>query len=244
MDIHQLSLSQAAKAIDHALLHPAMGEAETLQGCELARAYGVASVCVKPCYVHAAGEVLAESSVHVGTVIGFPHGAHATQIKVKEAQRALIEGAVELDMVMNIGFLKDGAADEVRNDLQAVCETAHINGAVVKVILETAYLTDDQKRLACRLAEEAGADWVKTSTGFAPSGHTLADLALMREATTNAVQIKAAGGVRTLEDFLAVLEVGCTRVGATATRNILEDFKAWKAGTYRLKADGDLPSGY
>src|SRR5512143_2169972 len=135
------------------------------------------------------------------------------------------DGAVELDMVMNIGELRSGHADYVRDDIKAVCDAAHARRALVKVILENAYLTDEQKVTACRLAEQAGADFVKTSTGFAPSGATLEDLKLMRRSVGPQVQVKAAGGVRTLDALLAVIDVGVTRVGATATASILDDFK-------------------
>ena len=215
---------QLAKTIDHSLLKPEMTEAEIVAGCELARRYNVASVCVKPAYVRLAAALLQGSSVAVGTVIGFPHGGATTATKVFEAQDAIANGATELDMVINIGELRSGHADYVREDIRAVVEAAR-GQALVKVILENAYLTDEQKVLGSKLVEEAGADFVKTSTGFAPSGATLADLKLMRASVGPAVQVKAAGGVRTLEAILAVIDVGCTRVGATATAAILDEFK-------------------
>jgi len=219
-----LTYRQLAKTIDHSLLKPELTEAEIIAGCKLARQYDVASVCVKPCHVKLAKQQLDGSDVAVGTVIGFPHGSNTSAVKVFEAQQALQDGAVELDMVLNIGELRSGNADYVRQDIREVVEAAR-GKALVKVILENAYLNDEQKRLACRLAEEAGADFVKTSTGFAPSGATLEDLRLMRESVGPEVQVKAAGGVRSLEAILDVIDAGATRVGATATAKILDAYK-------------------
>ncbi len=219
-----ITYEQLAKTIDHSLLKPEMTEAEVIAGCELARAYHVASVCVKPCHVALAARLLAGSDVAVGTVIGFPHGSSTTAVKAAEARQAIADGAVELDMVINIGELRSGHADYVKEDIRAVVEVAK-DKALVKVILENAYLTNEEKALACRLAEAAGADFVKTSTGFAPSGATLEDLKLMRASVGARVQVKAAGGVRTLDAILAVIDTGTTRVGATATAAILDEFK-------------------
>jgi deoxyribose-phosphate aldolase len=218
-----ITYHQLAKTIDHSLLKPELTEAEVIAGCKLARQYDVASVCVKPCHVNLAKQQLEGSDVAVGTVIGFPHGSNTTPVKVFEAQQALQDGAVELDMVLNIGELRSGNADYVRRDIQAVVEAAR-GKALVKVILENAYLNDKQKRLACRLVEEAGADFVKTSTGFAPGGATLEDLRLMRASVGPQVQVKAAGGVRSLEAILDVIDAGATRVGATATAKILDAY--------------------
>jgi deoxyribose-phosphate aldolase len=215
---------QLAKMIDHSLLKPELTEAEVVTGCELSRKYEVASVCVKPCHVRLAARLLTGSTVAVGTVIGFPHGSHTTAIKAAEACQALADGAVELDMVINIGELRSGHAEYVENDIRAVVEAAR-GRAIVKVILENAYLNEAEKMSACKLAEAAGADFVKTSTGFAPSGATLDDLRLMRAAASPQVQVKAAGGVRTLDAMLAVVEAGCTRVGATATAAILDEYE-------------------
>jgi deoxyribose-phosphate aldolase len=219
-----ITAEQLAKVIDHSLLKPEMTEAETIAGCELAKRYKVASVCVKPCFVALAKQLLEGSGVLVGTVIGFPHGGCTTAVKVCESKNAMANGAVELDMVLNIGQLRSGNYDYVRDDIKAVCEAAHAGGAKVKVILENAYLSDEEKVTACKLCEEAGADWVKTSTGFAPSGATLEDLRLMRQTVSDKVQVKAAGGVRTLDMLLAVIDAGCTRSGATATAVILDEF--------------------
>lgn len=227
---HTITYEQLAKTIDHSLLRPELTQADVISGCQLAHQYNVASVCVKPCHVHIAAEQLKDSDVKVGTVIGFPHGSNRTAVKVAEAHQAMDDGAVELDMVLNIGELRSGNAALVRSDIQAVCEAAHARGAKVKVIFENAYLNDTEKILACQLSEEAGADWVKTSTGFAPSGASLEDLRLMYANVGAKVQIKAAGGVRTLDAILAVIDAGCTRVGATATAVILDEFARRRSG--------------
>ena len=212
-----------AKMLDHSLLKPEMDEATIRRGLEVAKQYDVATICVRPCDVALAREMLAGTQVHVSTVIGFPHGSNRTEVKVLEAQLAMDDGATELDMVLNIGRLLSGAEDEVRADIKAVVDAAHARGALVKVILENAYLTDAQKVLACRLATEAGADFVKTSTGFAPSGAKIEDLKLMRDSVPENVKVKAAGGVRTLDAVLACREAGCTRCGATATEAIMQE---------------------
>lgn len=220
-----ITYEQLAKVIDHSLLRPELTESDVLAGCELAARYHTATVCVKPCHVRLAKEALQDSDVLVSTVVGFPHGGNVTAIKVAEAQQAMDDGAVELDMVLNIGQLRSGKHEYVQADIQAVCEAAHARGAKVKVIFENAYLTDEQKVIACKLSEAAGADWVKTSTGFAPSGATLEDLRLMRANVSDKVQVKAAGGVRTLPALLEVIDAGVTRCGATATAAILDDFR-------------------
>lgn len=230
LDVKTITYEQLAKVIDHSLLRPELTSQEVIEGCQLAARYHVATVCVKPCHVRLAAEQLKDSDVLVSTVVGFPHGSSVTEIKVAEAQRAMDDGAVELDMVLNIGELRSGNDEYVYQDIKAVCDVAHARGAKVKVILENAYLTDEQKVRGCQLAEKAGADWVKTSTGFAPGGATLDDLRLMRRSVSEKVQIKAAGGVRTLDALLAVIEAGVTRCGATATAKILDDFKARLAG--------------
>ena len=223
-----ITYEQLAKTIDHSLLKPQLTEEDVIEGCKLAHKYHTATVCVKPCHVKLAAEELKDSDVVISTVIGFPHGSNRTAVKVKEAELALDDGAKELDMVLNIGQLRSGKFDDVRGDIKAVCDVAHERGAKVKVILENAYLTDEEKVTACKLCEEAGADWVKTSTGFAPSGATLEDLRLMRETVSEEVQVKAAGGVRTLDAILPVIDIGCTRVGATATAVILEEYERRK----------------
>ncbi len=220
-----ISLAQLAKVIDHSLLRPELTEAEVIAGCELAKKYHVASVCVKPADVRLAASLLKGSDVAVGTVVGFPHGNSTTAVKVAEAKQALADGAVELDMVINIGALRSGKEDYVRDEIRAVVDTAHGQGALVKVIFENAYLTDAQKVTACHLAEQAGADFVKTSTGFAPSGATLEDVRLMRASVSPRVQVKCAHGVRTLPALLDMIDAGVTRSGATATAAILDEFK-------------------
>jgi deoxyribose-phosphate aldolase len=219
-----ITYEQLAKTIDHSLLRPELTEADVIAGCELAARYHVASVCVKPCHVRLASKLLAESDVAVGTVVGFPHGSSTIATKVFETQEAIAAGATEIDMVINIGELRSGHADYVRNEIRAVANAAHPQ-AIVKVILENAYLTHDEKVLGSKLVEEAGADFVKTSTGFAPTGATVEDIALMRATVGPQVQVKAAHGVRTLDQLLAMIDAGATRSGATATAAILDEFK-------------------
>jgi deoxyribose-phosphate aldolase len=231
-----ITYHQLAKTIDHSLLKPEMTEAEVVAGCNLARQYDVASVCVKPCHVRLAVGILAGSDVAVGTVVGFPHGSSTTFAKVAEAKAAMADGASELDMVLNIGELRSGHDDFVREDVRAVVEAAG-GRALVKVILENAYLNDEEKETACRLCEEAGADFVKTSTGYAPGGATLDDVRLMRRTVSEKVRIKAAGGVRSLDAALAMIDAGVTRMGATATAGILDEFAR------RTQGRETLPSG-
>jgi deoxyribose-phosphate aldolase len=230
ISIQELTERDIAKTIDHSLLRPELDDAFIEDGCHLAAEYDVASVCVRPADVRRAAAILEGTDVAVGTTIGFPHGGHATATKVDEARRALADGARELDMVIQIGALKSGRDDDVQADIAAVVEVAHAAGAIVKVIFENAYLTDDEKVRACRLSEAAGADFVKTSTGFAPTGATHDDLRLMRANTAPHVGVKAAGGVRTLDGLLEVMALGVTRIGATQTKAIVDDFRARKAG--------------
>ena len=228
--IDTLTERDIAKTIDHSLLRPELDDAFVEDGCRLAAEYDVASVCVRPADVRRARAILEGTDVAVGTVIGFPHGNHLTATKVFEAERALADGATELDMVIQIGALKSGRDADVQADIAAIVEIAHRAGAIVKVIFENAYLSDDEKIRACRLSEAAGADFVKTSTGFAPGGATHDDLRLMRANTSPHIQVKAAGGVRTLDALLEVMDLGVTRIGATATKAIIDDFRARKAG--------------
>jgi deoxyribose-phosphate aldolase len=225
-----ISVAQLAKTIDHALLRPEMTEAEVIAGCELAARYHIASVCVKPCDVALAARLMAGSDVAVGTVIGFPHGSSTTAVKVAEARQAVADGATELDMVINIGALRSGRHDLVRDEIAAVVAAAG-DQAHVKVILENAYLNQEEKVLACQLAEAAGAAYVKTSTGFAPTGVTVEDIKLMRATVGPRVQVKAAHGIRSLEAILEIIDAGATRVGATATAKILDDFKQLREAT-------------
>lgn len=244
LDIAGLTERDIAKTIDHSLLRPELDDTHVESGCRLAAKYDVASVCVRPADVRRAKAILDGTDVKVGTTIGFPHGNHATEIKVAEARQALADGATELDMVLQVGALKSGRDADVEADIRAVVEVAHAAGAIVKVIFENAYLTDDEKVRACRLTEAAGGDFVKTSTGFAPSGATHADLRLMRANTSPHVAVKAAGGVRTLDALLEVMALGVTRIGATATESIIQDFRARKAGEGPAPADPVETGGY
>jgi deoxyribose-phosphate aldolase len=223
--VDTITEEQVAKTIDHSLLRPELTVDEVLAGCELAAAYRVASVCCRPLDVPACRDALAGSGVAVGTVVGFPHGASTTAVKAAEARRALDDGAVELDMVLAIGWLRSKQDEYVRDDIAAVVEVARAGGAVVKVILENAYLTDEEKVRGCQLSERAGADFVKTSTGFAPSGSSMDDLRLMRASVSERVKVKAAGGIRTLDLLVEGLNAGMDRCGATATAAIIDDLR-------------------
>jgi deoxyribose-phosphate aldolase len=233
LSIEHLTERDIAKTIDHSLLRPELDDEFIEDGCRLAARYDVASVCVRPVDVRRTAELLRGTDVAVGTTVGFPHGDHLTEVKVFEARRALDDGATELDMVLNIGALKSGRDADVLEDIQAVVDIGHSVDALVKVIFENAYLTDDEKVRACRLTAKAGGDFVKTSTGFAATGATHDDLRLMRANTPPHIQVKAAGGIRTLDALLEVMALGVTRIGATATETIIEDFRRRKAGTGR-----------
>jgi deoxyribose-phosphate aldolase len=226
--VETITETKVAKTIDHSLLRPELTVEEVLAGCELAAAYDVASVCCRPLDVGRCRDALAGSDVMVGTVVGFPHGASTSAVKAFEVERALDEGAVELDMVLSIGWLRSGEDDYVQDDIAAVVAVARPRGAVVKVILENAYLTDEQKVRGCQLSEKAGADFVKTSTGYAPSGATMDDLRLMRASVSDRVKVKAAGGIRTLDLLIEGLNAGMDRCGATATAAIIDDLRRRK----------------
>ena len=215
--------SDIAQMIDHSLLRPELTEEDVRKGCEIAKKYKVATVCCRPSEVVFVKQLLQGSEVKTTTVVGFPHGYNKTETKVFEAEQAIEDGAVELDMVINIGRLLDGDFDYVKNDISAVVEVAHSNNVAVKVIFENFYLSDEQKKIACRLSEEAGVDFVKTSTGFAGGGATIEDLQLMRAEVSEKVQVKAAGGVRDLDMALKVREIGCSRFGATRTVTMMEE---------------------
>jgi deoxyribose-phosphate aldolase len=217
---------EIAKLFDHSLLQPNLTDAEMEAGLQVARGYNVASVCIKPYYVRRAAEVLTGSDVKVCTVIGFPHGAHCTDVKVFESERAMDDGATELDMVSNIGKVLSGDWVYVAEDIRSVVKAAHQGGAIVKVIFENCYLKDEHKQRLCRVCGEVGADFVKTSTGYGDSGATDDDLRLMRRCSPPQVQVKAAGGVRNFDRVLAVRAIGVTRIGATATKAILDECKA------------------
>lgn len=260
---------ELAGMLDHSLLHPTLTDAELDEGCRLAARYRVASVCIKPYAVRRAAELLRGTGVRVGCVVGFPHGNAATEVKRFETAVACRDGAEEIDMVLNLGKALSGDWDYVEQDIRAVCEEAHRHGAKVKVILETDYLTqggaglssDDLKRRLCQICERAGADWVKTSTGYGfvrrPDGHydyrgaTEHDLALMRAACSPRVQVKAAGGVRDLDTLIKVRDLGASRCGASATAAMLEEYRrraaAERTGALTPAApagSGPGPAGY
>jgi deoxyribose-phosphate aldolase len=241
--VMKYTYEQLAKMIDHSLLHPTLTDQELDEGCKLAAKYGVASVCIKPYAVRRAAELLRGTGVLVGAVIGFPHGNSCTESKRYETELACRDGAVEIDMVINLGKALSGDWDYVERDVRSVCEEAHRHGAKVKVIFENDYLTrggaglssDDFKKRLCELCERAGADWVKTSSGYGfvkqPDGSynykgaTDHDLALMRASVSARVQVKAAGGVRDLDGLIKVRDLGGSRCGATATAAILDDYR-------------------
>jgi deoxyribose-phosphate aldolase len=210
-----------ARLIDHTLLKPEATKRQIEQLCAEAKKYRFASVCINPCYVSLCAQLLKETSVKICTVIGFPLGATSTEAKVFEAEQALRDGALELDMVINIGMLKSGEYEYVENDILGVVRTARRRGALTKVILETCLLTDEEKVKACLHAKRAGADFVKTSTGFSNSGATASDVALMRRVVGTAMGVKAAGGVRSREEALEMVASGADRIGASASVKIV-----------------------
>jgi deoxyribose-phosphate aldolase len=218
-----LTPSRVAKMIDHSLLRPELPPSEIVAGCALAVRYGVASVSVKPCDVSLAAHSVAGTGVAVGTVIGFPHGASTPGVKAAEARTALADGADELDMVLNIGRLRGNDDEAVSADIRAVVAEADTRDVGVKVILETAYLTDEEKRRACGLAERAGASFVKTSTGFAPGGATPEDVRLLRASVSPRMNVKAAGAIRGLDEALALIAAGANRLGTSATAVIVDE---------------------
>ena len=228
--------AELAGMIDHALLHPTLIDADMRAGCELARQYAVASVCIKPCAVTLAVEALRDRSVAVGTVIGFPHGSSTTEIKRQETAQACRDGATEIDVVINIGKALGGDWAYVEDELREMTREAHRHGALLKVIFETDFLSDDAVKIRlCEICDQVGADFVKTSTGFGfvrqPDGHfhtvgaTAHDLALMRAHTSPKVQIKASGGVRDLDQLIAARDLGATRCGTSATAHILVEYQ-------------------
>jgi deoxyribose-phosphate aldolase len=205
-----------AKMIDHTLLKPDASQDQIAQLCYEARKYGFAAVCVNPSYVGLCSQLLRGTPVHVCTVVGFPLGATPPEVKCYEAQEAIDDGASEVDMVINIGALKSKDYTLVERDIASVAHTCHAGGAILKVIIEAALLTDEEKVIACQLAKAAGADYVKTSTGFGPGGATVHDVELMRRAVGPGMGIKAAGGIRSYEDVKAMVAAGATRIGASA----------------------------
>lgn len=252
------SYEELAGMIDHALLHPTMTESELRAGCAMARQYGVASVCIKPYAVRMAVDLLVGSGVAVGTVIGFPHGSQATEVKRYETAFACRDGAREIDMVVNIGQALSGAWEDVEAEIRAICEEAHAAGALVKVIFENDFLRDDErKRRLCTISEKVGADFVKTSTGFGflkdadgkffTVGSTEHDLRLMRASVSDRVQVKAAGGVRDLDGLIAVRDLGATRCGTSATVQILDEYRRRAASGEAMSSEAPkivLGGGY
>lgn len=256
---------ELAKMIDHSLLHPTMTDQELEDGCKLAAKYQVASVCIKPYAVKRAAELLRGSGVLVGAVIGFPHGNAATEAKRYETELACRDGAAEIDMVINVGKALSGDWGFVERDVKAVCDEAHSHGAKVKVIFENDYLTkggaglssDEFKRQLCQICERAGADWVKTSSGYGfvkqpdgtynYKGATEHDLALMRASVSAKVQVKAAGGVRDLDGLIKVRDLGGSRCGATATAAMLDEYRrreaAERAGQGAQGGSGAIGAG-
>ena len=226
----ELTVREIAALIDHSLLRPELTEDDVRNGCALAARYGTFSVCVKPADVALAARLLAGTNVAVGAVVGFPHGSSTTESKVFETRRALADGAREIDMVINIGALRGTKHDYVEAEIAQIVRTTHSAQGLVKVILENAYLSDEQITEGSRLSERAGAEFVKTSTGFSATGATVHDLLLMAAATTPNMQIKAAGGVRTLDRVLELVAFGVTRFGATATASILDEAADRSAG--------------
>jgi deoxyribose-phosphate aldolase len=220
-----VSYQEIAAMIDHSLLKPTMTDKDIEDGCRLADQYKVATVCVRPSDVKLAKQILKNSPVLVTTVIGFPHGTTTTAAKVCEAREAIENGCLELDVVCNIGKAKSHVWDYVRQDLKAVIDLAHASKVKVKVIFENCYLSDEEIIELCHICSDLDADWVKTSTGYGTAGAEIRHLKIMREHSKPSVQVKAAGGVRTLEQAIEVRMAGCTRFGCTATQGMLERLK-------------------
>jgi len=238
-----------AKMLDHSTLQPYLTQEDVRKGCEVALKYDTASVCARPGDVKLITSMLKGSNVRICTVIGFPHGNHLPEIKLAEARLALDEGCEELDMVINVGRLIAGEDRYVQDEIRAICDLAHSRGAKVKVIIETCYLTDEQKARVCKLAAEVGADWVKTSTGYGSGGCTVEDIRLMRKSVPARCQVKGSGGIRDLDTVLAVRAAGATRCGVSATEKIMQEAeKRFAEGTLVEVVDGegkaDTTGGY
>ena len=220
------TLEQVAKTIDHSILKPDFTYADVEAGAALALKFNTASYCIRPMDVAVAAKALAGSTVRVCTVIGFPHGSTTTAVKAFETADAIKNGAVEIDMVINVSALLSGDYEFVEQDIRAVVEVAHAAGASVKVIFETAFLNDELIVKACELTERAGADYVKTSTGFASEGATLHNVKLMKATVGDRLKVKSSGGVRTLDQLIDYMDAGVTRSGCSATAQVLEEFLA------------------
>ena len=219
----QVTYDFLAKRIDHSLLGPTLTDAELAEGCQLAATYRVASVCIKPHAVRMAADLLKGTGVAVGTTVGFPHGGNLTRVKLFEAECAMDDGATELDMVVNIGKVLGNDWDPIRAEIDAITRAAHARRAIVKVIFENCYLSPAQISRLCKICGEVHADYVKTSTGYGSGGATSDDLKLMRDVAPAHVKLKAAGGIRTLDSALAVAGLGCDRIGASKTAEILDE---------------------
>ena len=235
-----LTYDHLAKRIDHSLLGPTLTDSDLREGCHLAAAYRVASVCIKPYAVSLAAEILQGTGVAVGTTVGFPHGGHLPSVKVFEAERALDDGATELDMVVNIGWVLGGEWDDVRDEIDAITRTVHARSAIVKVIFENCYLSPAQISRLCKICGEVKADYVKTSTGYGSGGATHDDLKLMRDVAPPHVKLKAAGGIRTLDAALAVAALGCDRIGASRTSEMLDELNI-RLGLGPIRVGGGVP---
>ena len=219
------TVPELAAMIDHAVLKPTQTEHHVFDACSIALAEHIASVCVKPFYVPITAKLLKDSGVDTSTVIGFPHGGQSPEVKVSTASTALKDGATELDMVINIGALIDKDYATIEREVASVVGLAHASEALVKVILETSYLDDEQKVIAAKIAAAAGADFVKTSTGFGLEGATVEDVRLLRRTVGDKLGVKASGGIRTLDDALAMIEAGASRLGTSSTSEILAELR-------------------
>ncbi|KAG0956886.1 hypothetical protein G6F60_001867 [Rhizopus arrhizus] len=227
IEVKTLTAESLAKVFDHAILRPDQTTEDVVQGCQVAREYNVASVCVKPCDVKQASELLQGSSVMVGTVISFPHGNSPTSAKVAEALQTVEDGAIELDIVINIGHLRSGLYAEVQQELEEIMKACRAKNKDVsfKIIFETAYLTNEQIVKACEISHAAGAEFVKTSTGFASAGATVEHIKLMKASVPESMEVKASGGIKTLDQVLEFLSLGATRIGSSSSDKIVEEFK-------------------
>ena len=218
-----MTVKEIARMIDHTVLSNTATRDVFVEACEFAKANKCASVCICPFFVAECAKLLKGTEVKTCTVIGFPHGTHSTAAKVAEAKAAIVDGADELDMVVNVAKVKDGDWGYVKTDIAAVTHVSHASGAIVKVIFENCFLTDDEKKHLCQICSEVGVDFVKTSTGFGTGGATVADVRLMRENTKPQIQVKAAGGIRTLDQLLEMYEAGATRMGCSRSAAVLEE---------------------
>ncbi|KAI9024946.1 deoxyribose-phosphate aldolase [Phycomyces nitens] len=225
--LETVTYEQVAKMFDHAILKPEQTTLDVIEGCRLAAEYDVKSVCVKSCDVKQASSLLKGTNVLVGTVISFPHGNATTSAKIAEAVQAVRDGAIELDVVINIGHLKSGLIEECEKEITAVIEAskAENENVVFKIIFENAYLTKDEIVAACKLSVAAGADFVKTSTGFASSGATYDDIELMRASVPDNIEVKASGGIKNLDQVITFMQKGATRCGSSSSGQILDEFK-------------------